>query len=50
MAASKELLNGIKSIVFFGFPFHPPDKPSLERAEHLSLVKTSMLFLQGNQR
>src|SRR5215216_1276992 len=40
---------GVKGIVFYGFPLHPPGKPSTERAEHLKEVKTPMLFLQGTK-
>jgi predicted alpha/beta-hydrolase family hydrolase len=39
----------IKGIIFYGFPLHPPGKPSIERAEHLKEVKTPMLFLQGTK-
>src|SRR6187200_884026 len=39
----------IKGIVFYGFPLHPPGKPSIERAEHLKEIKTPMLFLQGTK-
>lgn len=39
----------IKGIIFYGFPLHPPGKPSTERAEHLKEVKTPMLFLQGTK-
>ena len=38
-----------KGIIFYGFPLHPPSKPSTERAEHLKDVKTPMLFLQGTK-
>lgn len=38
-----------KGIIFYGFPLHPPGKPSTERAEHLKDVKTPMLFLQGTK-
>ena len=41
--------NGVTGIVFYGFPLHPPGKPSIERAEHLKDVKTPMLFLQGTR-
>ncbi len=41
--------NAIKGIVFYGFPLHPPGKPSIERAEHLKDVKSPMLFLQGSK-
>jgi predicted alpha/beta-hydrolase family hydrolase len=49
MAASKEPLNGIKGIIFFGFPLHAPGKPSDERGEHLFNVSVPMLFLQGTR-
>jgi predicted alpha/beta-hydrolase family hydrolase len=39
----------ITGIVFFGFPLHPPGKPSIERADHLNKVKVPMLFLQGSR-
>ena len=39
----------VKGIVFYGFPLHPPGKPSIDRAEHLKEVKTAMLFLQGTK-
>lgn len=41
--------HGVKGIVFYGFPLHPPGKPSTERAEHLKDIKTPMLFLQGSK-
>jgi predicted alpha/beta-hydrolase family hydrolase len=39
----------VKGIIFYGFPLHPPGKPSVERAEHLKDVKTPMLFLSGSK-
>ena len=39
----------VKGIIFFGFPLHPPGKPSIERAEHLNQVVAPMLFLQGTR-
>jgi predicted alpha/beta-hydrolase family hydrolase len=36
-------------LVFFGFPLHPPGKPSTSRAEHLPRVELPMLFLQGTR-
>ena len=41
--------DAVKGIVFYGFPLHPPGKPSIERAEHLKDVKPPMLFLQGSK-
>jgi predicted alpha/beta-hydrolase family hydrolase len=49
MAASEEPLEGVKGLVFLGFPLHPAGKPSVERAEHLSAVSVPMLFLQGTR-
>ena len=48
-AASMGLLDNVKGIIFFGFPLHPPGKPSTERAEHLFSVNIPMLFLQGTR-
>lgn len=45
--AEAEAPLGVKGIVFFGFPLHPPGKPSNERAAHLAGVRVPMLFLQG---
>lgn len=41
--------NAVKGIIFYGFPLHPPGKPSIERAEHLKDVRSPMLFLQGSK-
>ena len=48
-AAAEEGLPGVHGFVFFGFPLHPPNKPSTERADHLSKVTLPMLFLQGTR-
>lgn len=40
---------GVKGLVFFGFPLHSPAKPGVERATHLSEVKSPMLFHQGDR-
>jgi len=48
-AFAKEPLQGVRGIVFLGFPLHPPKKPSLTRAEHLQQVGAPMLFLQGTR-
>ena len=39
----------VKGIIFYGFPLHPPGKPSVERAEHLKNIRIPMLFLQGTK-
>jgi uncharacterized protein len=48
-AASQGLLEGVRGLVFFGFPLHPPNKPGTKRAEHLANVPMPMLFLQGTR-
>lgn len=48
-AAAKEPLAQVKGLVFFGFPLHPPGKPSTERSLHLEKIKVPMLFLQGTR-
>jgi predicted alpha/beta-hydrolase family hydrolase len=42
-------LSGVRGLVFFGFPLHPPGKPSDERAAHLAAVQVPILFLQGTR-
>ncbi len=42
-------MDGVRGLIFFGFPLHPPDKPSIERAEHLLAATGPMLFLQGDR-
>jgi predicted alpha/beta-hydrolase family hydrolase len=42
-------LAGIRGIVFFGFPLHPPGQPSDTRGAHLADVQVPMLFLQGTR-
>ena len=48
-AQAAKALSGVRGLVFFGFPLHPPDEPSVARAEHLSEVQIPMLFLQGTR-
>jgi hypothetical protein len=48
-AAADGGLEGVEGLVFFGFPLHPPGKPSVERGDHLRLVKIPMLFFQGTR-
>ena len=42
-------LSGVRGLIFFAFPLHPANKPSRERAKHLSDVAIPMLFLQGTR-
>ena len=46
-AQAESPLDGVRGLIFLGFPLHPPGKPSNDRAGHLSEVKIPMLFLQG---
>ena len=48
-AQAVEALPHVQGLVFFGFPLHPPGKPSMDRAKHLADVALPMLFLQGTR-
>lgn len=48
-AAAQHTLDGVRGLVFFGFPLHPPKRPSTKRADHLTKVTLPMLFLQGTR-
>jgi predicted alpha/beta-hydrolase family hydrolase len=48
-AQSKAPLPGVRGLAFLGFPLHADNKPSIERAAHLSEIEISMLFLQGTR-
>lgn len=48
-AQSSQPMPGVRGLVFLGFPLHPPGKPGVSRAEHLTSVDVPMLFLQGTR-
>src|SRR5436190_1421265 len=48
-AAAEGQLQGVRGIVFYGFPLHPPSKPAVKRGDHLANVRIPMLFLQGTR-
>ena len=48
-AAAERSLDGVRGLVFFGFPLHPPNRPGTTRATHLAKVTVPMLFLQGTR-
>ena len=48
-AAAQGLLTGVRGLIFFGFPLHPPNRPDTKRGEHLAKVEAPMLFLQGTR-
>lgn len=49
LAAASEPLEGVRGLVFFGFPLHPAGSPAIDRGAHLSRVTVPMLFLQGTR-
>ena len=48
-AQAEAPLPGVRGLIFLGFPLHPANKPSDERALHLSGIRIPMLFLQGTR-
>jgi predicted alpha/beta-hydrolase family hydrolase len=50
-AAAEAPIDGVRGLVFLGFPLHPPGKPeaATERGAHLKDVSIPMLFLQGTR-
>ena len=48
-AQAEAPLPGVRGLIFLGFPLHPANKPSDERALHLSRIRIPMLFLQGTR-
>ena len=48
-AAAQRPLDGVRGLVFLGFPLHPPKQPGTKRADHLAKVTVPMLFLQGTR-
>jgi hypothetical protein len=48
-AAAVRPLEGVRGLVFVGFPLHPAGRPGTQRADHLAEVSLPMLFLQGTR-
>jgi hypothetical protein len=48
-AHAAEALPELRGLAFLGFPLHPPDRPGIERAEHLAGARGPLLFLQGTR-
>lgn len=42
-------MEGVRGLVFVGFPLHAAGKPGIARAAHLAAVQVPMLFLQGTR-
>ncbi len=49
LAAARQPLDGVRGLIFFGFPLHAAGKPGAERGAHLADVDVPMLFLQGSR-
>ena len=49
LASAEQPLENVKGLIYFGFPLHPPKRPSDKRGEHLQRVTVPMLFLQGTR-
>lgn len=39
---------GVRGLVFFGYPLHPPGRPEQRRDRHLPQIAEPMLFIQGS--
>jgi predicted alpha/beta-hydrolase family hydrolase len=40
--------DGVRGLVFFGYPLHPPGQPGKRRDAHLPRIAQPMLFIQGS--
>ena len=40
--------DGVRGLVFFGYPLHPPGQPDKRRDAHLPRIEQPMLFIQGS--
>jgi predicted alpha/beta-hydrolase family hydrolase len=49
LAAAQEPLDGVRGLIFFGFPLHAAGRPGAERGQHLAEIKIPMLFFQGSR-
>ena len=41
-------IEGVRGLIFFGYPLHPPGQPDKRRDAHLPSIKEPMLFIQGS--
>src|SRR5205823_486159 len=42
-------VDGLRALVFLGYPLHPPKQPEKLRAAHLPRIGLPMLFIQGER-
>jgi predicted alpha/beta-hydrolase family hydrolase len=40
---------GVRALVCFGYPFHPPGQPEKLRTKHLGALRTPALIIQGER-
>ncbi len=41
--------DGVRGCLCLGYPFHPPGKPQQLRTEHLAVLRSPTLILQGER-
>jgi predicted alpha/beta-hydrolase family hydrolase len=49
LAVSKQAIEALRGLVFFGFPLHAAGRPGAERGKHLYNTNVPMLFVQGSR-
>lgn len=49
LAAANQPLDGVRGLIYFGFPLHAAGRPGAERGAHLAGIDLPMLFLQGSR-
>jgi predicted alpha/beta-hydrolase family hydrolase len=49
LAAAQDPIEGVRGLIYFGFPLHAAGRPGAERGEHLTHIDVPMLFLQGSR-
>ena len=42
-------IEGIRGLLFLGYPLHPPGRPEQRRDKHLPAIREPMLFVQGSR-
>src|SRR2546426_11263410 len=47
-AAAQQPLDGVRGLVFFGFPLHPPNRPGTKRGDHLAKGHSPDAIPAGN--
>ena len=47
LAAAKEPLEGVRGLIYFGFPLHAAGRPSADRGQHLFMSNCRCYFCRG---